>query len=382
MDRIHNLLETALTSGASDLILKVGTPPVLRVDGTIQKIETPPLDTQDMQAIAYGIIYCTLRDFLIQNPDADIPDPDSEADSAERWMKELRNSNELDLVFTIPRRARVRANLFLQRGVISAVLHLIPLFPPTLEELHLPAMLKEVALLTQGLIVIAGPTGSGRTSTLAALIEEINRCQHRHIFLMESAAEYLFNDKQSVIQQREFGKDTRNLTTALQSVLQLSPDVIALGGTQDRETLEFALNAAESGHLVLTLVHAGSAVSALDRIINAFPDRLQPQITSQLSANLLCAVSQRLVPCATGSGRVPAVEVLTSSPLVRKHIESGARDDLYSVIRDGQHYGMQTLSQSLAALVQSGDITRETAHQYTSNASEIEALLTRTAQAS
>ena len=199
-------------------------------------------------------------------------------------------------------------------------------------------------------MILTGPTGSGKTTTMAALLEEINRNKYANVFTIEEPIEYVFKDKKSVIHQREVGQDTQSFATALHSVTRQSPDVIAIGELRDRETMEVAMTAAEIGHLVITTLHTTSAAATVDRIVNSFPEHLNQQICQQLSASLLCVTSQRLVRRTQGGGRLPAVEVMTSSPTVKKQLEEGDATDLYASIRDGGHFGMNTINQALENL--------------------------------
>lgn len=376
MKSIHDLLEVALKRRASDLVLKAGAPPAMRVDGQMERTDFEPLTASDTREFAYSIIYSATRDYLLQYPDLN-PNEDNALEDAEARMKELQDSNELDLVFSIPRMARIRANLFLQRGCVGATLRIIPLHPYTIEELSLPPVLKEMAQQPQGLIIITGPTGSGKTTTMAALIEEINRTRRANIFTIEEPIEYIFKDRKSVIHQREVGSDTVSFASALRSVTRQTPDVIIIGEMRDAETMDVAMTAAEIGHLVITTLHTVSASATIDRIINSFPQYLHRQVSAQLAASLLCITSQRLVPRVSGVGRLPAVEVLTNSPTVRKQIEEGETNDLYASIREGHHFGMNTMNEALEKLYQTQQITYETAMQFAGNAPELKQRLRR-----
>ena len=312
MPSIHDLLEIAITNKASDLVIKAGAAPALRVDGRMRLTDLPVISSAATRELAYEIMFCSARDTLLQDPKTD--DIGMEMDDPEARMKDLEMRREIDLVFTIPGLARVRANLFMQRATVGASLRIIPLHPYTIDELTLPPVLKKLVLEPQGLIIITGPTGSGKTTTLAALIEEINRHKYANIFTIEEPIEYLFQDRKSVVHQREVGQDTQSFEAALRSVTRQSPDVIAIGELRDRETMDVAMTAAEIGHLVITTLHTTSAASTIDRIVNSFPQHLKRQICQQLSASLLCVTSQRLVhrsngqgphPCGRGDDRLP-----------------------------------------------------------------------------
>jgi twitching motility protein PilT len=341
----------------------------------MQPAPLPPLPPQAAHDLAYEILFSASRDKMLFN--ACFEDGGEDVDDAEELMKELRQRQELDLVFTIPNMARVRANLFLQRGMVGAVLRLIPLHPFTIDELGVPSVLKKIALEPQGLIIITGPTGSGKTTTMAALIEEINRHKQANVFTVEDPIEYVFQDKKSVIHQREIGQDTHSFKSALHSVTRQSPDVIAIGELRDRETMDVAMNAAEIGHLVITTLHTTSAAATVDRIVNSFPENLKRQICQQLAASLLCVTSQRLVHHASGTGRLPAVEVMTLSPLIRKHLEEGETTELHACIRDGAHFHMNTMNQALEKLYAAKSITFEEAIQYAGNPTELKQMLRR-----
>jgi twitching motility protein PilT len=378
MKSIHDLLEIALKRRASDLVLKAGAPPSMRVDGRMESTDLDVLTPHHTRELAYSIIYSATRDHLLQYPDGEPGHDDGEVEDAEACMRELHQKSELDVVFTIPRMARIRANLFLQRGTVGAALRIIPLHPYTIDELSLPPVLKEMAVQPQGLIIVTGPTGSGKTTTLAAVIEEINRKRPCNIFTIEDPIEYVFTDKKSVVHQREVGTDTRSFHAALRSVTRQTPDVIAIGEMRDAETMDVAMTAAEIGHLVITTLHTVSAAATVDRIINSFPQHLQRQVSAQLAASLLCVTSQRLVRRSSGQGRIPAVEVMTNSPTVRKQIEEGDTGELYASIREGQHFGMNTMNQALEKLYQAKQITYDEAMQFAGNATELKQMLRRT----
>lgn len=367
MHSIHALLETSLEQRASDLIIKAGAPPVLRIDGRITPLKLPVIAVEEARELAYEILCAACRDRMLHQA--------TDTDDTEELLRKLDKQQEIDVVFTIPGRMRVRANLFLERGVIGAALRMIRLHPATLEELNLPASLRRFALEPHGLIIITGPTGSGKTTTMTALIEEINRNRQANIFTVEDPVEYLYEDKKSLIHQREVGHDTQSFATALRSVMRQTPDIIAIGELRDRETIEVALSASETGHLVVTTLHTPSAATTLDRLVNYFPHHLKSQICQQLSASLLCITSQRLVSHASGKGRIPAVEILINSPTVRKHLEEGHTHDLYATMRDGAHFGMNTINQALVALYENKAITFDDALRNAGNAAELRQIL-------
>ena len=374
MFSIHELLEVAIKNKASDLVIKAGAVPAIRVDGRMRLTDLPIMSASITRELAFEIMFSAGRDRMLQN------DSDSvgmEIEDADSLMKVLEQRQELDMVFSIPGLARVRANLFLQRGTVGAALRLIPLNPYTTEVLGLPPILKKLALEPQGLIIITGPTGSGKTTTLAAMIEEINRNTYSNIFTIEEPIEYIFSDKKSVIHQREVGMDTQSFETALRSITRQTPDVIALGELRDKESMEVAMMAAEIGHLVITTLHTTSAASTIDRIVNSFPQHLKQQVCLQLSASLLCVTSQRLIKRAVGTGRLPAVEVMMSSPTVKKLLEEGNTSDLHNAIREGSHFGMNTMNQSLEKMYLSRSITYDEAIQFAGNPTELRQMLRR-----
>ncbi|MEJ5252145.1 MAG: PilT/PilU family type 4a pilus ATPase [Chthonomonadetes bacterium] len=372
MHNIHDLLEYAISRRASDVILKAGSPPVLRIDGRVVVSDLPPLTPLDCHELAYSILYSAARDALLASAH---PQGSVEPLDVDEKMQQLEAHAEIDTVFTIGGMARVRCNLFLQRGSISAALRIIPLQPPTIEEANLPTVFKEFVAQPQGLILITGPTGSGKSTTMAAMIEEINRTRTANIVTIEEPIEYVFEDKQSVILQREVGSDTTSFATALRSVLRQNPDVIAIGEMRDVETMRVALTAAELGHLVIATLHTMSAPSTITRILNSFPPEERVPLRVQLANTLICAVAQRLVLRADGQGRLPAVEILVGSPTVRKLIEDGKTDDLYAAMREGEHYSMNTLNQALERLYTAQLITYEEALAHAGNVAELKQML-------
>ncbi len=377
MKNIHTLMEVAFKKRASDLLMKAGAPPSIRVDGIMHVTDLPPLSPEDTRELAYSIIYSASRDYLLHYPESEPVDATMEMAEAEERMQELHAKREIDLVFTIPKLARIRANLFLQRGTVGAALRIIPLNPYSIDELSLPKVLKEMAMQPQGMIVITGPTGSGKTTTQAAILEEINRKRNVNIFTIEEPIEYVLTDKKSMIHQREIGLDSRSFEAALRSVTRQTPDVIAIGEMRDAETIDAAMTAAEIGHLVISTLHTVSAAATVDRIINSFPLHLKSQVAAQLAASLLCVTSQRLVKRSNGPGRLPAVEVMMNSPTVRKSIEEGETGELYSAMREGKHFGMNTMNQALEKLYQEKKISYDEAIQFAGNATELKQMLRR-----
>lgn len=375
MDNLYEIIEKGVQMRASDILLKVGNKPIARVDGDLQTMkEFALLYQEDIRDIAQNIIYSASREVLLQFRDpANAPEWIKQL--GEERMEALEKGREIDLVFTLGDLARIRANLFMQRGSIAIALRLIPLKIPTIEQLNLPSSLKDLVSHRQGLIIVTGPTGSGKSTTIASMIEHINQTREAHIITIEDPIEYVFEDKKAVICQREVGKDTASYGSALRSVLRESPDVIMIGEMRDAETMGVAMMAAEMGHLVLTTLHTTSAPSVVDRIVHSFPPHQSSQIYEQLSSTLLGVIAQRLLKHASGMGRIPAVEIMTASPTVKKLIEEGKTNELYSSIKEGSHYGMITMNQSLASLYLRGLVTLEEAESASPNRAELRQLI-------
>ncbi|MGQ9524014.1 MAG: type IV pilus twitching motility protein PilT [Armatimonadota bacterium] len=369
MKSIHDLLEDAIQVRASDLIVKAGSPPIVRVNGRIQLLDMPPVTAAEAEELGMSVRLSAARDRILRYGSDGLPEEEPAVFGRESLL------DEQDLVFTIPDLVRVRGSVYLQHGTVAVALRIIPLHPYTIDELELPPVLKTLCSLRSGLILVTGPTGCGKSTTLAAMIEQINRERQANIITIEDPIEYVFEDKQAVIQQREVGKDTRSFAAALTAVMRQSPDVIMVGEMRDLDAMEATLAAAEVGHLVMSTLHTTSAPAAVDRIVNAFPPYHKPKIVTQLANSLAGVIAQRLVNRADGSGRIAAVEVMTGSPTVCKLIEEGNTGDLPATIREGSHYGMVTMNQSLVQLVGSGTITIEEALENSPNTTELRQLL-------
>jgi len=285
--------------------------------------------------------------------------------------------HEMDLSFTLPNISRFRVNVYQQRGTVGIVLRLIPLRIRTVEELGLPPILKELAKQRQGMILVTGPTGCGKSTTLAAMIDLINETRRCNIVTIEDPIEYVYTDKRSIVNQREVGIDTESFHTALRAVVRQSPDVILIGEMRDQETMAVAMAAAETGHLVFSTVHTNSATETMERIINMFPPHDKPQICLRLSQTLRGVISQKLVPRKDGEGRVAAVEVMVVNPTIQKYIEEGRTGAIYPAIADGAFYGMQTMNQSLFRYVKEGVITEAEALARAGNLTELKHMLRR-----
>jgi twitching motility protein PilT len=342
---INELLKVAVASGASDLHLKVGSHPMMRVNGVlVVASEDKRLDRTDTEAIA-GLLF---------SPD---------------HLEKFRKAQEVDLAYSVPGLGRFRCNVFQQRGTVGIVMRVIPTKIKTIDELGLPPVLKRIAQEERGLVVVTGTTGSGKSTTLAAMIDHINSMRSCHIMTVEDPIEYLHRDYQSIVNQREVAVDTRSFSQALRSALRQDPDVILVGEMRDFETVETALLAAETGHLVLSTLHTLDATETVNRIISVFPPHQQRQVRIQLSSVMKAAIAQRLMPRADGLGRVPAVEVMINTPFIRDCIVDKDKTPLiHGAIAAGtSQYGMQTFDQSIFALYQQGFVTLEEALRWASN---------------
>jgi twitching motility protein PilT len=350
---IDELLEHCVSVGASDLHLSVASPPVVRVHGKLVAVEgTDPLDADTTQALLYRIL------------------------STEQ-QKRLELDRQIDLAHYVPGVARFRVNVYFQRDALGAALRQIPQEIKSLDELGLPSTLHELTKKPRGLVLVTGPTGSGKSTTLAALIDEINRTRSEHILTIEDPVEFVHRHKRCIVNQREVGSDATTFGNALRAALRQDPDVILLGEMRDLETIATALTAAETGHLVLGTLHTQSAPGTIDRIIDVFPAEQQEQVRVQLAATLEGVVTQMLLPTANGSGRVAALEVLFPDDAVRNLIRQGKAEQIYSVMQTNRSRGMQTLEQSLADLTISGVITKDVALGATSKPDQLKGLFER-----
>jgi twitching motility protein PilT len=338
---------------ASDLHVTVGTPPVIRVRGEVERVdEYAPLTPEETQELLYRIL------------------------SSEQ-QKNLEIKRQLDFSHSIPGLARFRVNVYFQRESIGAAFRLIPAEIKTLEELGIPATLHQLAEKPRGLVLVTGPTGSGKSTTLAAIIDEINRNRSEHILTIEDPIEFLHRHKRCIVNQREIGPDATSFGEALRAALRQDPDVILVGEMRDLETISTALTAAETGHLVFGTLHTQSAPSTIDRIIDVFPAEQQEQIRIQIASSLQGVVTQALIPTADGMGRVPALEVLLPDDAVRNLIRQGKVEQIYSVMQTNTSRGMQTMEQSLADLIQRGVVTFEAGLTRSSRPAQLIGLLER-----
>src|SRR5215210_5913193 len=350
---IDDLLEHMVALGASDLHVTTGSAPVLRLNGSLQRIEEfPRLTPDDTQRLLYRIL------------------------STEQ-QKHLEIKRQIDVSHSIPGLARFRVNVYFQRESLGAAFRMIPTELKTLEDLGLPAQLHQLAKKPRGLVLVTGPTGSGKSTTLAAVIDEINRSRDDHIMTIEDPIEFLHRHKRCVVNQREIGPDAVSFSEALRGALRQDPDVILLGEMRDLETIATALTAAETGHLVFATLHTQDAPSTVDRLIDVFPAAQQEQVRVQIAATLQGIVTQTLLPTADGLGRVAALEILLPDDAVRNLIRQAKVEQVYSVMQTSTSKGMQTLEQALVDLVLRGKITKDVAVARSSRPNELTALLQR-----
>ena len=342
---LNEILQVALRGGASDIHLKAGLPPMFRVDGSLVPLkDARRLPPEEIGRMAFGL----MNDYQ---------------------KEKFKAQNELDLAYGVPGLGRFRVNVFQQRGTIGVVLRVIPFKISTIEQLMLPKILEKISGEQRGLILVTGTTGSGKSTTLAAMIDHINANETCHIMTIEDPIEFLIRDKRSIVNQREVGVDTLSFAHALKSALRQDPDVILVGEMRDHETIETALTAAETGHLVLSTLHTLDATESIARIVSAFPPHQQKQVRLQLGSVLRAVVSQRLVPRADGKGRVGAIEVLVCNTRVREMIEDKDRTKEIptAIAQSYTTYGMQTFDQSLMMLFKQGLITYDEALRQSTN---------------
>jgi twitching motility protein PilT len=345
------LLKAMIEKGASDLHITTGSPPQLRIDDSLVPLKVPPLNFEDTQRLCYSVLT-----------------EDQRAEFERRW--------ELDLSFGVKNLARFRANIFMQRGAVAGAFRAIPFKVLTFEELGLPPILAELASRPRGLILITGPTGSGKSTSLAAIIDKINNETRQHIITVEDPIEYLHPHKLCLVNQREVGTDTKSFKDALKYVLRQDPDVVLVGEMRDLETMEAALTIAETGHLVFATLHTNSAVQSINRVVDVFPAHQQPQIRAQLSFVLQGVVTQLLLPRAGAPGRVLALEVMVPNPAIKNLIREDKVHQIYSLMQTGQAgSGMQTLNQSLAQLFMRRLISYEEALGRSSDTEELRMLI-------
>jgi twitching motility protein PilT len=348
---VPELLELVLEKGASDLHLTAGVPPVIRLHGELVRLEEyPVLGPRTLQGMIYAILPQKMRERLEQNL-------------------------ELDMSYSLPGKARFRVNVYFQRDTIGAAFRLIPFEIKGVDELGLPPVVADLARFPRGFVVVTGPTGSGKSTTLAAMVDVVNRERAAHIMTVEDPIEFLHRHKRCIVNQREVGSDTHSFAQALKHVLRQDPDVILVGEMRDLETISTAITAAETGHLVFATLHTQDAPQTIDRIIDVFPPHQQQQVRVQLSTTIQGIVTQQLLQTADGMGRVVACEVLVATPAVRNLIREGKTHQIYSVMQAGGRFGMQTMDMALAQLVKQGKITQQLAYERCHDPEELQRLL-------
>ncbi len=355
---LHQLLKTMLDKGASDLHITAATPPVIRVDGSLVPLKLPPLSPPECKRLCYSVLTDSQKARFEQN-------------------------NELDLSFGIKNLARFRGNVFMQRGVVSGTFRQIPFKISTVQDLGLPPIISELTKKPRGLVLVTGPTGSGKSTTLAAMIDLINRETSQHIMTIEDPIEFLHPHKGCIVNQREVHADTESFTSALKYILRQDPDVVMVGELRDLETIEAALQIAETGHLCFATLHTNSAVQSINRMIDVFPPHQQPQIRAQLSFVLEGIVSQSLLPKSNGVGRALAYEILIPNAAIRNLIREDKLHQIYSQMQIGQgKHGMLTFNQTLMALYQKRVITMDDAIGCSSDPDELRSMLMNAASGS
>ncbi|HXH60432.1 MAG TPA: type IV pilus twitching motility protein PilT [Fimbriimonadaceae bacterium] len=345
MSRLHDLLHHIVEVDASDLHLKVNNPPLIRLRGDLVRLDEPPFTRDELENILLSIL-------------------------TEERKKILYEFKELDLSYAVEGLARFRVNMYWQRGVVGAVFRLIPFVIRSIDDLQIPQVTKKLAMLPRGLILVTGPTGSGKSTSLAAMIDHINTNASKHVITIEDPIEYVHADKKSIINQRERGTDTHSFADALRHVMRQNPDVILVGEMRDLETIQLAITAAETGHLVFSTLHTVDAAQTIDRVVDVFEPDQQEQIRTQLSVTLQAVISQQLLPTADGKGRVAAFEVMVVTPSIRTLIREAKTHQLGMDIQTGAQFGMQTLDACLVNLLKEGRIDYEHAVAKCSNVAD------------
>lgn len=353
MPNLHQLLKAMIEKGASDLHLTTGAPPQLRIDGQLVPLKSPPLTAPETKQLCYSILTDTQK-------------------------HRFEESNELDLSFGVKGLSRFRSNIFMQRGAVAGAFRTIPFKILNFHELGLPKIVETMANKPRGMVLVTGPTGSGKSTTLAAVLDKVNTERHEHIITIEDPIEYLHPHKNCIVNQREINADTKSFKTALKYILRQDPDVILIGEMRDLETMEMALVASETGHLVFATLHTNSCVQTINRVIDVFPSYQQPQIRAQLSFVLEGVMCQNLIPKASGHGRVLVLEVMIPNPAIRNLIREDRIHQIYSAMQVGQEkFGMLTFNQSLSDLYMKRLITMEDAMARSSDIDELKQIIER-----
>jgi twitching motility protein PilT len=337
MDLI-DILRKSLDARASDVIVSAGAPPAFRIDGQLVLTKGAPLSAADSKELVYGIL-------------------------KPAQVVRFEKDKELDFSFTLDGAVRFRGNVFLQRASVGAAFRVITSAIPSLAELNLPPVVEEFALLPQGLVLVTGPTGHGKSTTQAAMIDLINTRRKTHIVTIEDPIEFVHANKRSILEQREVGEDTHSFADALKHVLREAPDVLLVGEMRDPESIAAALTAAETGHVVIATLHTNDCVQAVDRLLDVFPAHQQPQVRAQLSLSLAGVIAQRLLPRPDGRGRLPAVEILRNTPAVAHLIRDGKTHQIYAIMETHAREGMRTMDAALKELYLRGMVTYEEARQ-------------------
>ncbi|MGD0997252.1 MAG: PilT/PilU family type 4a pilus ATPase [Thermoleophilia bacterium] len=351
MKTVDELLHEMVSRTASDLHIKAGSPPVVRVDGELHLLDEPVLTPEDTKDAAASIM-------------------------TDKQIRRFSEHNEIDFAYSAPTIGRFRVNIYRQRGSISVAMRQVATQIPSFEELHLPEVIKRLALEPRGLLLVTGTTGSGKTTTLAAMIDHINHTMRRHIVTIEDPIEVLHKDRKAIINQREIGLDTESYSSALKYVLRQDPDDILIGEMRDVETVSAALTAAQTGHFVMSTLHTIDATETINRIIDFFPLHQQKQVRIMLAGTLRGIISQRLLPRADGQGRVPAIEVMVMTSRIRDFVLEPEQTTLIGqAIREGEFYGMMSFDQALLKLYEQGLITLHDAAQVASNPHDFKLLV-------
>jgi twitching motility protein PilT len=350
---LHQLLKTMLEMGGSDLHVTNNSPPQVRIDGLLRALDMPPLSAVETKQLAYSVL-------------------------TDNQKHRFEETLELDFSFGIKNLARFRANVFMQRGAVAAAYRTIPYEIRGFKELGLPGVIAQICEKPRGLVLVTGPTGSGKSTTLAAMLDKINSERAEHIITIEDPIEYLHNHKKCLVNQRELHSDTHSFPNALRASLREDPDVVLIGEMRDLETIESALRIAETGHLTFATLHTNSAAQTINRIVDVFPSHQQPQIRAQLSFVLEGIMCQSLLPKASGTGRVLAMEILVPTPAIRNLIREDKIHQIYSSMQTGQEkHGMQTFNQCLATLYFQRQITQQLALAMSSNVEELQEMMNR-----